>query len=275
MQKLQIFRAYGDSLERLDIEANSMDEATVLTGHGIYTVLRTYPGNMVARLDYHWARLRLSARIIGLQYDLSDDWLRYMLQHAVAESECDPARVRLTIPFDAPDSATISVEPFHALPDTAYTDGVAVALVEGQRESPLAKNSQFIEWRQSAWQNVPDGTHEIVMVDPEGMIREGTNSNFFAVIDGVLRTASEGMLEGIARGILLDVAPEVLPVELEAIHISELEQASEAMLTSASRRVLPVVQVGEYTIDGGVPGPIAAELLAMFDAQVQEELTEL
>ncbi len=83
------------------------------------------------------------------------------------------------------------------------------------------------------------------------------------------------MLEGVARSLLLEVAPRVLPVVLEPVTLADLPRLSEALITSSSRGVVPVVQVGEVAIGSGAPGPMTARLRAEYDAQVEAELEPL
>jgi branched-chain amino acid aminotransferase len=275
MSSIIVYRASGDALECLPIHASSLDEATLLTGHGVYTVFRLYPGRRVFRLAGHFERLRHSAELLGMSFYLADDWLRHALRHAVEESGLDLVRIRLTVPFDASDTAVIVLEPFTPPLPSLYEEGIRIGLIEGVREAPLAKNSQFVEWRQKVRAASPIKTHEIVLHDSGGAILEGLSSNFYAVLDGQLRTAGDKVLEGISRSVLLDVAPSVLPVMLSPIVVADLPRVSEAMLTSASRGVMSVVQVGGVVLGGGKPGPMAKALRAAYDAQVERELEPL
>jgi branched-chain amino acid aminotransferase len=271
MSHVLVYRAHGDTLELVPVEASTLDEATLQTAHGVYTGLRTFPGRRAVRLAQHFERLRQSAQILGEPYALSDEWLRTGLRNAIEASGHDLVRARLTIPFGSPDVLLIALEPFTPPAPELYARGVWVGLAEGQRESPTAKNSRFIESRKAIQAGQPQDVYEIILHDSNGLISEGVSSNFYAVIGGNLRTAGEGVLEGIARSIVLDVASAVLPVSLQPIHISELSSAREAMLTSASRGVVPVVQVGETVIKHGRPGPVAALLKEKYEARIAQE----
>jgi branched-chain amino acid aminotransferase len=272
---LIVYCAAGNSLDRLPVQASNFDEATLKTGHGVYTVFRLYPGRRVLRLDHHLARLRQSAELLSAPYALSDDWLRSALHRAVEAAGMDMPRIRLTIPFADLSTAIIALEPFVPPPAAWYEQGVSVGLVEGCRESPRAKNSQFIEWRTQVRRNQLPEFHEVVMYNGDRFLREGLSSNFYAVLDGALHTAGEGVLEGISRSILLEVAPQILPVVLEPVHKDDLPALSEAMITSASRGIIPVVQVGDVCIGTGKPGSLAQALRMAYEAQVERELEPL
>jgi branched-chain amino acid aminotransferase len=275
MSKIMVYRAHGDALEQMPVEADTLDDATLRTGHGVYTVMRTYPGIKVVRMAQHYQRLGESARLLGVPFKLDEEWIRQALRRAIEASHFELARARLTVPFGSPDTLILALESFSPPAPELYATGVRVGLVEGRRESPLAKDSHFIEWRKALLADQPPGIFEIILYDGDSLISEGVGSNFYGVIDGKLRTAADGMLEGIARSILLDVVAQVIPIELRRIRVDELKIASEAMLTSASRSVIPVVQVGDVTIGDGKPGPVAAALKAKYDHRLERELEPL
>ena len=272
MGRIIAFRAQGEDLKRLDVEADTLDEATLQTAHGVYTVFRLYPGRRVVRLAYHLVRLRRSAGLLEQPYLVNDDWLRAMLRRAVEVSGIELPRLRLTIPFNAPDTAIIALEPFTPPPAELYEQGVRVGLHNYQRESPRAKNSRFIELRRQIEIEQPGSVYETMLYNGDGFIREGMASNFYAELDGQIHTTEIGMLEGVARSILLEVAPDVLPVTFEPVHLDDLGRIGEAMLTSSSRGVMPVVQVGDVIIGDGKPGTVYRSLRALYDARIDREM---
>jgi branched-chain amino acid aminotransferase len=275
MGSIIVFRANGTGLERLPVEASTIDEATLQTGHGVYAVIRTYPGQRVVRLDRHLARMRRSAALLDQPYRHDDGWLREVLRQVVEASSLPLVRLRLTVPFDAPDSAVVALESFQPPPETLYEEGVPVGLAQKIRSQPRAKDSRFIEAREALYAGQPPGTYEVWMYNQEGIVTEGSSSNAYVVLGGHLRTPEEGMLEGIARGLLLDAAAPVLPISLGAIHVDDLPSIDEAMLTSASRGVVPVVRVGEMPVGDGRPGAIFQQIRAAYDRLVEQELEPL
>jgi branched-chain amino acid aminotransferase len=278
MGRAIVFRAYGDNLERLNIDANTLDEATLKSAHGIYTVMRVHPDRQVLRLDRHWERMQRSADLLEQPYRLEDSWLRTMLRRSIVEGErlgISAPRIRVTVPFDAPDTALFTLEPFSPPSEQLYEQGVSVGLVTAARELPYAKNSRFIEQRKQIEASKPPDCYEVLLSSNVGTILEGLGSNFYAVLDGVLHTAEVGVLPGIARGILLDVAPDVVPVSLTPVNTRDIPRLSEAMLTSASRGVVPIVRIADQTVGNGIPGPISRALRQRYEALVTRELEML
>jgi branched-chain amino acid aminotransferase len=274
MGSLIMFRAEGDELNLLPVEADNFDEATMRTGHGVYTVFRLYHDCRVLRFGRHVERLRRSAEELGQPFRHSGEWLRGMTRRAVEESGIDMPRVRLVVPFGDPDALLITLEPFAPPSAAIYAHGVGVGLAEAPRKRPEAKDSRFIEARRDILRAQP-GMYEVLLCGPDGRLLEGTSSNFYAVLDGELRTAGSGVLAGIARSVLLEVAPSVLPVAMRAVQVADLPRVSEAMLTSSSRGVVPITQVGEDRIGDGRPGLLTARLGAAYDARVEAELEPL
>lgn len=274
MSPIYAYRATDDDLARLDCLAATLDEATILTGHGTYSVFRLYPGRRVLRLDQHLARMRRSAAMLGVPFPHSDAWLRTAIRRAVEASGLDMPRVRITVPYDAPETAVVLLEPFAPPPPEVYERGVRTALADAPRALPGAKDSRFIEQRALLREAEPEA-YEVLLCDAAGRILEGTGSNFYAVLEGELRTAGEGMLEGIARRLLLEAAPAILPVRLEPVTRADLPRLAEAMLTSSSRGVVPITEIAGRPIGDGRPGPLTHRLGAAYDARVEAELEPL
>ena len=83
---------------------------------------------------------------------------------------------------------------------------------------------------------------------------------------GVLATpAVRGLLPGITRGIVLDVAGGAgIPVEERTVRPAELRTAREAFLTSTSAEVLPIATVDGARLPGDAPGPMTRRIAAAF-----------
>jgi branched-chain amino acid aminotransferase len=260
-------------LEELAIDAPTLNALSAQLPRGAYTTFRTYHGDRVLRLDDHLERLMETARLERQHIALDKARARRALAEAVARSVFPESRVRLTLTYEPAGDLYIALEPFAAPAEGLYHTGVRCALStpELRRETPRAKSTGFIVPAEGARGAAP-GIDEVLLVDEQGAILEGTSSNFFAVLDGVLRTADEGVLIGTTRSLVLDVAAGLLPVELRPIHTADLERIAEAFITSVSRLVLPVVAIGDRSIGAGEPGPIALELLHRARLRIEEEL---
>ncbi|MBS1181141.1 MAG: dat 1 [Proteobacteria bacterium] len=112
------------------------------------------------------------------------------------------------------------------------------------------------------------GAFEAVFVDADGYVTEGSSANVW-LVDGegriVTRPADRGILRGITRSVLLDVAAaEGVPVVERRFTVAEMKAAREVFLTSAGAILCPVVSVDGVTVANGEPGSIAARLRRRF-----------
>lgn len=109
-----------------------------------------------------------------------------------------------------------------------------------------AKDSAWVKERKHLEALKPADVNEIVLHDESGALLEGTQTNFYAVMDGKLYTAGEGVLEGTVRRLLLQVcAAHNVPVVLDPPpNIQDLGKWEGALLSSTSRLALPIDWVG-------------------------------
>ncbi|MBO9308856.1 MAG: aminotransferase class IV [Chloroflexi bacterium] len=262
-----------DGLQEAPYSADSLAAAVPFEPEGVYTITRTFNRDHVLMLDEHLDRLEESARLENIPLRLDRAALRAALRTLIERGGYPESRFRITVPRARPDHLYLSVEPFTPLPAELIQQGVRVATVPLARRNPAAKTTDWMSQRKAA--ALPEGVYEGVLVSPDGLLLEGLSSNFYAVMGGVLRTAGEGVLSGIARRALLALAPNYLPVRLEPIHKAELGAVEEAFLTSASRGVVPIVAIDGQVIADGRPGAQTMRLREAYEEWAQAHLTPL
>lgn len=112
------------------------------------------------------------------------------------------------------------------------------------------------------------GAVEAWFVDSNGKVTEGASTNAWIVTkDGklVTRPAESGILRGITRTTLLDVAEKLgLTVEERAFSVEEAKHAREAFITAATMIVMPVVAIDDEPVANGHPGSTALSLRRAF-----------
>lgn len=263
---------------------------------GVYDVLRTFEHNKFLYLDRHLARTERSMALLGWEYHLDRARLLRALHAVVTDCGWSEMRARIDIlaaPAEALGTTSrelIALQPFTPPPPPLYKEGVAVDFATGlRRDNPLAKTAGFAQARpatsgstqlentgyeiRDTKEESPAAPYEYLLLDDDGRILEGTGTNFWAMRDGVVYTAGEGVLEGITREILLQVIPALgIEVRTTAVGADEIATLDEAALSGSSRAFLPVVRIAGQPVGDGRPGPLARRILAAYEEFVSDNV---
>jgi branched-chain amino acid aminotransferase len=253
-------------LEPTPYHATSLADAAEREPAGVYTVARTYQRDHVLLFADHIDRLEQSARLVGLAVKPDRTTLRQALKQLIDQSGYAESRFRITIPQSAPDQLILSIEPYKPVPPDILLHGARLATVHQARANPTAKTTAWIIERQPAAQSLPPGTYEGLLVTPDGTLLEGLSCNFYAILNGVLRTAGDGVLPGMAQRIVFKVAEGFIPLDRTPITLADLPRISEAFISSAGRGIVPVIQIDDTIIGNGTPGAETVALQTRYNA---------
>tara|TARA_B100000674_G_C37585751_1_gene798451 strand:+ start:273 stop:755 length:483 start_codon:yes stop_codon:yes gene_type:complete len=121
------------------------------------------------------------------------------------------------------------------------------------RQNARAKDSEWIRQREGLEALKGPDVEEVVLMDAAGDLLEGLSSNFYALVNGALQTAEEGVLLGTVRAAALDVcAREGVPVERRAPNAADMAAWEGAFISSTSRLLLPVDEIARVSDSGEV-----------------------
>lgn len=254
-----------------------------LYGEGVYEVLRTYNRSPFLYAP-HMTRLRSSAEQIALTVPISDEGLLQRIQETMdAGSTPDEAYVRILVtrgvgelvydPSACPTPTIVIIaKPHVSPPDSVFEDGVRVSLVpilrnHPQSLNPRIKSNNLLNNALAMQQAYKRQAFEALMRNHRGELCECSQSNFFLVTGGVLRTPplDAGLLAGVTRAFVIELAKSLqIRVREEALVEEDLANADEAFLTSTTREIVPIVHVDDLEIGSGRPGPVTQQLLQEF-----------
>jgi branched-subunit amino acid aminotransferase/4-amino-4-deoxychorismate lyase len=100
-----------------------------------------------------------------------------------------------------------------------------------------------------------------ILLDGEGLVCEGPGFNVFAIVDGEVLTPSRGVLEGITRRTVIEIAESLgWTVHVGDIPASALYRAQELFLTSTAGGVMPVATLDGRPVGEGRPGPMTTAI---------------
>ncbi len=275
---IRTWKLTNTSIEEIDCaDAGSLDEITRQLPEGYYSTFRTFDGCMrVLGLSAHLRRLYEPVPTP----EASASSLRRQLLALLEPYRPDEARVRVIMTKQG--QVYIAIEPLKRLLPEVYERGVRVETTDMHRESPRLKSTAFISASDSERQHIARaGIFEALLVK-DGEILEGMTSNFFYVNysrtstalrsaqrEAILYTARDDILLGITRETVIEIARgRGLEVRYQSLKRDQLAAVAETFTTSSSRGIVPVVQIDDFTIGQGSPGPITKQLSAAYDADV-------
>lgn len=148
--------------------------------------------------------------------------------------------------------------------------GLHLAISDVQRipaasVDPTAKNYHWNDLTMGLLGALDAGADSVLLVDGAGRVVEGPGFNVFCVIGGTLVTPDAGMLEGISRRTVIEMARSLgLPVALRPVPADELRRAQEVFISTSGGGVLPVTRVDNCVIGNGTPGPVTRRLVQTY-----------
>lgn len=262
-----------EQLTPIKHNANSLNEAVMFEpSTGVYTVTNTSNQTQVLKFDAHLDRLQDSAERAGIPLMLDRQVLRGALRQMILDSGYGDVRFRITAP-DEGFHLMLSIEPFTPLSFESKSKSLPfISASDSARHQARIKATSWMMTRQKIVETLPPGVTDAVLLDKDGYMLETMTANFYAIMDGALYTADEGILRGISREIVLEVAGEVLPIIYQAPHIDQLTHISEAFFSSSSRGIVPISRIDERDFSDF---SITHDLMRRYDAWAMAHLQEL
>jgi len=235
-----------------------------LFGDGIYEVIPVYCGSLF-RFDEHLDRLENSLKLARIENPYSrDEWHKIMLP-LIDETKDQYIYFQVTRgAAEKRDHAfPVGVKPtvFMMCNDIVPFDGKelgvkAISLDDNRWSLCNIKAITLLGNILLRQQAVENDCAEAILVR-DGYITEGSASNVFAVIDGVLITPpkSNFILAGITRDVILELADaHNIPYAQDIISLDALKTASEIWFASSTREILPVIELDGLPVANGKVG---------------------
>ena len=123
------------------------------------------------------------------------------------------------------------------------------------------KNYHWGDFTQGIFEAKDNKYETVILLDFDGNVTEGPGFNVFVVKDGVLITPDRGVLAGVSRKTVLEIADHLgISAVIRPLSVDELLAADEVFLSSSGGGVIPIVRVNETIYGNGVKGPISVRL---------------
>jgi branched-chain amino acid aminotransferase len=286
----------GQLVPYLDARVHVESEA-VLRGATAFEALRAYQsasGELVLfRVHDHLDRLfNTSIRFLRLACEYGPaDLLRAICDLLDANGIRDDAHIRVFAYVDHTQPA-FGVGPKYGSGGTVCitakegasepADPLRVTLSPWRRISDLSMASRVkvaannMNGRIAMVDAVTKGFDYPVMLTEGGKVSGGSAMNLFMVRHGVLSTPrlSDAIVEGITRDTVLTLARAAgIQTQEREIDATELYVADELFFSSTGFEITPLIEIDNYRVGLGEPGPVTRQLMQVFQSTVRGKMS--
>ena len=252
-----------------------------LRSDATYDVVHVWKGRFF-RLDKHIDRFFESAKKLRMPCQISRDELKKILANCVIKGKLESAYVemiqtrgmspkfvrdpRLATPrvmaFAVPFGWILKQEDFEKGLNVLLTD---IKRIPPSSVDPTIKNYHWMDLVTGMLDAYEKGNDTAVLVDENNNITEGPGFNLFCINDSGIFTPDHGVLEGITRQSVFDLAKELhLPITKKSISVEELYNAEELFATSTAGGIMPITKVSGKEIGKGSVGNLTRQLHKLY-----------
>lgn len=258
-------------------------------GITVFELFRVY-GSVPFRLTEHLQRLEFGAKELGIMLPFTLVEIEAQCRALIAQHKYPHSAVKLYLTAGVPQlSSGLSfaactdftpqlmvledeVKPKHAHAPygyEAYARGQALKTVAHIRELPQVKTANYGVGYYAARQVAGSAYDDVLFTTPQGFITEATRSNVFFIMPGSkLVTPQRGMLHGITRRVVLELA-QGLGIDCQEADLTPADcyQAEAAFTTGSIAELVPARSLDDHMLPmPGFSHPIFQQLRAAFSA---------
>lgn len=133
----------------------------------------------------------------------------------------------------------------------------SVQRIQPESVDPTVKNYHWLDLTAALYEAYGRGGETVILVDQGDNVIEGPGFNIFMVKGGKVSTPDIGVLEGITRKTVIELATEHgIPLERRRMPSEEVRNADELFATSTAGGLIPVTKVDGEAVGNGRPGPV-------------------
>ena len=243
-----------------------VSDLALLRGYGLFDFFRVEEGVPLFLEDY-LARFYRSAERLHLEVPATKDELKGLIFKLLDANGEEDANVRLLLTGGYSDDGFTPAKPNlvalqharKAYDPELFEEGAALITHEYVRDLPEVKSINYA----AAVRLIPEmkraGAIE-VLYHGGGKVAETSRANVFIVTrEGALVTPAEGILEGITRKRMLELA-EDMRVETRGVSLDEVLAAKEVFITSTTKGAMPISKIDGHIIGNGRAGEVTKRL---------------
>jgi branched-chain amino acid aminotransferase len=276
--------AYADGAAFVDGRFVPVAEARVpsldwgfLRSDATYDVAHVWRGSFF-RLEDHLDRFGRSMEYLHLSLPYGRDDIRDILIECVRLSGLRDAYAEIICtrgiprpgsrdPRECENRFYAFVVPFIWIADPDKQErGLHAVIADRQRIAPSSvdptvKNYHWLDLEVGLLEAYERGGETVILTDANDNVVEGPGFNVFAVHHGTISTPDTGVLQGITRRTVIELANEHgIPIEERSVPATSLRRANEVFLSSTAGGIIPVTTVDGEAVGEGEPGSVTLRL---------------
>lgn len=265
----------------INFELYKENEAKILVtdlalqrGYGIFDFLKTINGQIIFKED-HFNRFYNSAKELNLEIDFTKEELFKGIQELMAKNNTPNSGIKFILTGGysedgysiAKPNLVITQVPFE-VPKDSINKGIKLVTYNHQRQLASVKTIDYLQAIRLQSFIKENGASD-VLYHHNGSLRECPRANFFIVKGNEVFTPKTDILKGVTRGKVILFKNEVYSVKERDITLADLNEATEAFITSSTKNVLPILAIDGKIIGNGRMGKITTlihqELIALIE----------
>ncbi|KXG53358.1 Aminotransferase, class IV [Penicillium griseofulvum] len=231
------------------------------------------------RLDDHITRLEASCKKIRMELPLPREEVKKILVDMVAQSGIRDAFVEIIVtrglkgvrgarPGDIVPRIYMFIQPYVWCmePEVQPTGGSAIIARTVRRVppgciDPTVKNLQWGDLVRGLFEAADRGAEYPFLTDGDTNLTEGSGFNIVLIKDNVLYTPARGVLEGVTRKSVIDVAhASGLEIKVELVPVQKAYDADEIFMCTTAGGIMPITTLDGNPVGDGKVGPVTKKI---------------
>ncbi len=259
----------------------SIFDVGFLRGDAVFDTTSAWNGR-VFKLAQHLERLDLSLRAARITCPLSMEELSGVILETARRCRLDNAYIQTIVTRGEPPMGVrdltqcrpgviVFVVPYVWIlsPEQVRAGGRAMIAstraLPAQCLDPKIKSLSRQHFDLAVLQGKAAGADVALILDLDGHVTEGPGFNVFVVRHGTLFSPPEGILMGITRQTVFELAAEHgIPAREAQLTAYDLYAAEEVFATSTAGGIMPLVEIDGRPIGDGKPGPVSQRVHGLY-----------
>ena len=275
----------GEFVPQSEARISVLDHG-LLYGDGVFETVFAWHGR-IFKLDAHIDRCYRSMAAIALELPMSRAQMRDVIVQTVRRNGFRDAYVKWVVtrgvngqplmdPVGCVPNLIVLAQRYLSRASAERTAAglrlktVAVRRPSGDVLDPKIKSLNYLNLVLAKMEAKSSGADEALLLDMQGRVCEATGCNIFMRHGDRLSTPRSGILVGITRATVMELAQELgYAAEETDLQLYDAYTAEEIFICSTAGGLLPIVGIDGRTVGDGKPGGAFGALRDAYNAMIE------